>query len=71
MTVKGMSVQSRMIERAARKPRREPTSVVLLRTAETKLRAGNVRDALRLFRAIVNRYPPSLERLAALSYLQA
>ena len=71
MAVKGMSVQSQMIERTARKSRREPTSVVLLKTAETKLRAGHVSDALKLFRAIVNRYPPSLERLAALSYLQA
>jgi len=66
-----MSGQSRTIERAARKPRRKPTSVVLLKTAESQLRAGNIRDALQLFRAIVSHYPASLERLAAQSYLRA
>jgi hypothetical protein len=42
---------------------------MLLAAAENKLREGNVRDALALFRGIVDRYPPSLERLAASSYL--
>ena len=66
-----MSTQLRTIERAGKKSRRAPTSVALLRTAELELRDGNVRDALKLFRAIVNRYPPSLERLAAVAYLRA
>jgi TolA-binding protein len=66
-----MTEQSRTIERAAKRPRREPKGLVLLRTAESKLREGNVRDALELFREIVSRYPPSLERLAAHSYLRA
>ena len=65
-----MPVQARMIERADKRSRRAPSGPVLLMTAEGKLREGNVRDALKLFRVIVNRYPPSLERLAALSYLR-
>jgi TolA-binding protein len=44
---------------------------LLLTIAENELREGNVRDARRLFRAIVDRYPPSLERLAASSYLRS
>jgi hypothetical protein len=47
-----------------------PSGLLLLKSAEHKLREGNVREALKLFRAIVNRYPPSLERLAASSYLR-
>jgi hypothetical protein len=58
-----------MIERAETK-RRMPRGLLLLTTAESKLRDGNVRDALKLFRVIVDRYPPSLERLAASSYLR-
>ena len=66
----GMSVQSRMIESAAGKARRKPRGFVLLKAAESKLRQGNVCEAVELFRAIVNRYPVSLERLAALAYLR-
>ncbi len=44
---------------------------MLLTTAESKLREGKVRDALKLLRRIVDRYPPSLERFAALSYLRS
>jgi hypothetical protein len=47
-----------------------PKGLVLLRNAEHKLRKGKVRAALRLFRAIVDRYPMSLESFAAVSYLQ-
>ncbi|HUQ52558.1 MAG TPA: hypothetical protein VM692_10075 [Gammaproteobacteria bacterium] len=65
-----MSAQSRTTD-TARKLRRAPPGFVLLKTAERKLREGNVCDAVRLFRAIVHRYPPSLERLAAVSYLRA
>jgi len=65
-----MSVQSGMIERTNAKARREPPGFVLLKAAEAKLRQGNVCEAVKLFRAIVNRYPVSLERLAALSYLR-
>jgi len=42
----------------------------LLTAAEAKLRQGHLRDALQAFRTLVDRYPPSLERLAALSYLK-
>lgn len=61
-----MSVQSRMIEKA----RREPPGFVLLKAAESKLRQGDVCEAVELFRTIVDRYPLSLERLAAVSYLR-
>lgn len=47
-----------------------PSGLLLLKAGEHKLREGNVRDALELFRTIVNGYPPSLERLAAASYLR-
>ena len=67
MTVKRMSVQSRM---AAGRARRKPRGFVLLKAAESKLRKGNVCEAVELLRVIVNRYPVSLERLAALSYLR-
>ena len=63
-------MQSRTIERTDAKARRGPSGFVLLKTAESKLRQGNVCEALKLFRAIVDGYPPSLERLAALSYLR-
>ena len=43
---------------------------MLLKAAESKLRKGNVCEAVELFRMIVNRYPVSLERLAALAYLR-
>ena len=43
---------------------------MLLKDAESKLQQGNVCEALKLFRLVVNRYPISLERLAALSYLR-
>lgn len=66
-----MAVQSRMIERAGKRSRRAPSGVALLTIAENKFREGHVREALRLFRVIVNRYPPSLERIAALSYLRS
>ena len=65
-----MLVQSRMSERADKRSRRAPTGLWLLMAGEHKLRQGRVRDALELFRVIVSRYPPSLERLAALSYLR-
>ena len=65
-----MLVRSRMIERAGKRSRRVPTGLWLLTAGENELRRGNVRDALEFFRAIVNRYPPSLERLAAVSYLR-
>jgi len=65
-----MSVQSRRIERTNAKARREPPGFVLLKAAESKLRQGDLCEAVQLFRAIVNRYPLSLERLAALSYLR-
>jgi len=65
-----MAVQSRMIERTDAKARREPPGLALLKVAESKLSQGNVCEAVKLFRAIVNRYPLSLERLAALSYLR-
>jgi len=65
-----MAVQSRMTERECAKARREPPGFVLLKAAESKLRQGDVCEAVQLFRAIVNRYPVSLERLAALSYLR-
>ena len=65
-----MSAQSRMIERVVAKARREPPGLVLLKDAESKLQQGNVCEALKLFRLVVNRYPISLERLAALSYLR-
>ena len=71
LTVKGMSAQSRTMRREHKTSRRKPTGLVLLETAETKLREGNERDARKLLRAIVKRCPPSLERLAALSYLRA
>lgn len=64
-----MRAQSRTIERPEHRSHRAPNSVRLLLAGENKLREGNVRDALRLFRGIVERYPPSLERLAASSYL--
>ena len=70
MPVDGMSVQSRMIARTDAKARREPPGFVLLKAAESKLRQGNVCAAIKLFRTIVNLYPPSLERLAAQSYLR-
>ncbi len=65
-----MVVQLRMIERADKRPRRVPTGLWLLTAGEHKLREGKVGDALTLFRAIVKRCPPSLEKLAALSYLR-
>lgn len=65
-----MSVRSRLIRRTSARPRREPPGVVLLKTAESKLRQGELCEAVRLLQAIVNRYPLSLERLAALSYLR-
>jgi len=65
-----MALQSRTTERAAKRSRREPAGFKLLKIAESKLREGNVRDALKLFGTIVRRYPPSLERLAAQSYLR-
>ena len=65
-----MPVQSRMLERADKRSRRIPRGLSLLMTGENKLREGKVRDALELFRVIVNRYPPSLEWLAASSYLR-
>lgn len=65
-----MSVQSRMIGRTDAKARREPPGLVLLKTAESNLRQGKICEAVKLFRAIVDRYPISLERLAALSYLR-
>jgi hypothetical protein len=64
-----MRAQLRTIERAEQRPRRMPRGLMLLTAAESKLREGNVRDALELFRGIVDRCPPSLERLAATSYL--
>lgn len=64
-----MRAQSQTIEQSSHRPRRAPSGVRLLMAAENKLREGNVRDALKLFRGIVERYPPSLERLAASSYL--
>jgi hypothetical protein len=66
-----MPAQTRVVERAEKRPRRRPSGLLLLTIAETKLREGNVRDARKLFRAIVNRYPPSLERLAASAYLRS
>jgi hypothetical protein len=66
-----MPVQPRTVERAAKRSRRVPSGLLLLTIAESKLREGNVRDARKLFRAIVERYPPSLERLAASSYLRS
>ena len=65
-----MPAQSRMIERVSRGAPRAPRGLSLLVAGENKLREGNVRDALELFRTIVNRFPPSLERLAALAYLR-
>lgn len=65
-----MRLQSRTIEPPRKRPRGAPSSLALLRSGENKLRQGNVRDALKLFQAIVNRNLPSLERLAALSYLR-
>ncbi len=65
-----MLVQSRMIERAEKASRRAPSGLWLLAAGENKLREGNARGARELFRAIVNRCPPSLERLAALAYLR-
>ena len=65
-----MSVQSRMIARTNAKARHEPPGFVLLKAAESKLRQGELCEAVKLFQAIVNRYPVSLERLAALSYLR-
>ena len=65
-----MAVQSRMIEGTDAKAPREPPGLVLLKEAESKLRQGHICEAVKLFRAIVNRYPVSLERLAALSYLR-
>ena len=59
-----------MMERTDAKARREPPGLVLLKAAESKLRQGNICEAVRLFRAIVNRYPVSFERLAAVSYLR-
>ena len=49
----------------------QPSGLVLLTVAENELREGNVRDARKLFRTIIERYPPSLERLAASSYLRS
>jgi len=43
----------------------------LLTAGENKLREGNVRAALEMFRRVVDRCPPSLERLAALAYLRS
>jgi len=65
-----MSVQSRMIGSMDAKARREPPGFVLLKAAESNLRQGNVCEAVKLFRTIVNHYPLSLERLAAQSYLR-
>ena len=65
-----MPAKLRTIERAEKRSGRVPRGLALLKTAESKLREGNVRDALKMFRTIVNRYPPSLEGLAALSYLR-
>ncbi len=63
MTVPGMATQKRSRPRAR--------GLVLLTIAENELREGNVRDARKLFRTIIERYPPSLERLAASSYLRS
>jgi hypothetical protein len=65
-----MPVQSRTMERADDRSRRMPRGLLLLTAGENKLRESNVRAALELFRTIVNRYPPSLEWLAAASYLR-
>jgi len=65
-----MPVQSRMMEHADKRSRRVPRGLSLLTAGENKLREGNVRDALELFRVIVSRCPPSLEWLAASSYLR-
>jgi len=59
-----------MIERRATGLRRAPAGLRLLMAGEHKLREGNVHAALAMFRRIVDRCPPSLERLAALSYLR-
>jgi hypothetical protein len=59
-----------MVERADKRSRRLPRGLLLLTAGEDKLREGNVRAALELFRVIVSRYPPSLEWLAASSYLR-
>jgi hypothetical protein len=47
-----------------------PSGLALLAAAEGKLREGNLSEALKAFRALVDGYPPSLERLAAQSYLR-
>ena len=65
-----MRAQSRMMGGADKRSRRIPRGLSLLMTGEHKLREGNVRDALELFRVIGSRYPPSLEWLAAASYLR-
>jgi len=65
-----MPAQSRMIERADKQSRRMPSRGSLLAAAEDRLREGNVYAALQLFRAIVKRYPSSLEELAASAYLR-
>ncbi len=60
-----------MIESAGKRSRRAPTGLSLLTAGENKLREGNVRAALEMFRRVVDRCPPSLERLAALAYLRS
>jgi hypothetical protein len=46
------------------------TARALLAVAEQKLRQGNLCDAMQLFEEIVDGHAPSLETLAALSYLK-
>jgi hypothetical protein len=66
-----MTAQLQTSQRSDKRSRRAPSGLLLLRAAEHKLREGNVRDALKVFRTIVRRYPPSLERLAASLYLRS
>jgi hypothetical protein len=47
------------------------TARSLLAVAELKLRQGKVCDAMQLFEEIIDVRAPSLERLAALSYLRS
>ena len=47
-----------------------PSGLALLCAAERNLREGNLGAALAAFRMLVVGYPPSLERLAAQSYLR-
>ena len=65
-----MAVRLRKTRGANAGARRTPSGLTLLRAGETKLREGNPRAALKVFRRLVEGYPPSLEGLAAASYLR-